>query len=524
MEVDAAQYASISLEMLRNGSYLQVFHRNADYLDKPPMLFWLAVLSFKIFGVSTWAYKLPAVLALIAGIYATFRLGKILYNSKIGVYAALILATTQALFLITNDVRTDGILLAFCVLAIWQYIEYQYNKKIYSLFLSGIFLAAALMSKGPIALIIFLSAIGTNFLVHKNWKGIFDFKWFFYFLFVLMLLLPMCYGLYQQFDLHPEKFVYDLKGPSGIKFFFWTQSFGRITGDIYWANYTSIFTFLHTFLWDFQPWALLAIIAFVYKLSRLKNAVLGNSNEEFLSLGAFLFPFISLSLSKFRLPHYIFPLFPYMSIILAQFISEKFDTLKNKRLLLNFQFGLLHVFYTALIVSYFYFFGINNYPAPIILLIGIVVFYYVFFDKKLTSSTKILMISIITSIAFAFNMSVYFYPQLLEYQSESKLGKEIGRGKIDREKVYCLNTTGHSLDFYGGKIFKNIDTLQVKFLPKGSLVFADEIGKNTLISQQEYIIKRIFEDYPVTQLNINFLKKSTRNKKVKFQYLLEKVK
>ena len=63
MEVDAAQYVSISLEMFRNGSYLKVFHRNADYLDKPPMLFWLAVLSFKVFGVSTWAYKLPAVLA-----------------------------------------------------------------------------------------------------------------------------------------------------------------------------------------------------------------------------------------------------------------------------------------------------------------------------------------------------------------------------------------------------------------------------------------------------------------------------
>jgi 4-amino-4-deoxy-L-arabinose transferase-like glycosyltransferase len=41
MDVDAAQYASIALEMTQNGSWLQVMHRGTDYLDKPPLLFWL---------------------------------------------------------------------------------------------------------------------------------------------------------------------------------------------------------------------------------------------------------------------------------------------------------------------------------------------------------------------------------------------------------------------------------------------------------------------------------------------------
>jgi hypothetical protein len=37
MNVDAAQYASISQEMLRNHSYLQVMDLQYDYLDKPPL-------------------------------------------------------------------------------------------------------------------------------------------------------------------------------------------------------------------------------------------------------------------------------------------------------------------------------------------------------------------------------------------------------------------------------------------------------------------------------------------------------
>src|SRR6187549_2480350 len=42
MEIDAAQYAAIAREMADTGNYLQVYHRGQDYLDKPPLLFWIS--------------------------------------------------------------------------------------------------------------------------------------------------------------------------------------------------------------------------------------------------------------------------------------------------------------------------------------------------------------------------------------------------------------------------------------------------------------------------------------------------
>jgi 4-amino-4-deoxy-L-arabinose transferase-like glycosyltransferase len=62
METDAAQYASISAEMARTGEYLQVKHRHENYLDKPPLLFWLSSVSIDILGNKAWAYKLPSLL------------------------------------------------------------------------------------------------------------------------------------------------------------------------------------------------------------------------------------------------------------------------------------------------------------------------------------------------------------------------------------------------------------------------------------------------------------------------------
>src|SRR5207344_2558843 len=88
MDVDAAQYASISREMLQNHRYLEVLHRGNNYLDKPPLLFWLAVLSFKIFGVSNFACKLPTFLFTLLGVYSTYRIANLLYNRNAGILAA----------------------------------------------------------------------------------------------------------------------------------------------------------------------------------------------------------------------------------------------------------------------------------------------------------------------------------------------------------------------------------------------------------------------------------------------------
>jgi 4-amino-4-deoxy-L-arabinose transferase-like glycosyltransferase len=46
MDVDAAQYASISREMSVTGSVLKIYNGGREYLDKPPLLFWLSSALF----------------------------------------------------------------------------------------------------------------------------------------------------------------------------------------------------------------------------------------------------------------------------------------------------------------------------------------------------------------------------------------------------------------------------------------------------------------------------------------------
>ena len=112
MDNDSAHHADIALHMYLTGDYVSLVDHAGDYLDKPHLHFWLSAFSYKVFGVTTFAYKLPSFLFTILGTYSTYRLGKSLYDNEVGKLAALIIASSFAYILANNDVRMDAMLTA----------------------------------------------------------------------------------------------------------------------------------------------------------------------------------------------------------------------------------------------------------------------------------------------------------------------------------------------------------------------------------------------------------------------------
>ena len=110
MEIDSVQYANISREMLLNKNFLQVYDQGKDYLDKPPLLFWVNALSMYIFGINDIAFRIPSILLAVLAIYSTYKFTLLYYIKEIALLAALVLASSQAMFLITHDLRTDTML------------------------------------------------------------------------------------------------------------------------------------------------------------------------------------------------------------------------------------------------------------------------------------------------------------------------------------------------------------------------------------------------------------------------------
>ena len=218
MDNDSAHHANIALHMYLSRDYINLVDAGKDYLDKPHLLFWLCAFSYKIFGVTTFAYKLPTFLFTILGTYSTYRLGKALYDHEVGKLAALIVASSFAYILANNDVRMDAILTACVAFASWQGVEFIQQKKVLNAVGLALGLGLGFDTKGHIA--VFTPAIGLLFyiLFRRHWKIFWNWKWLIAIICFAAFISPVVYCYYVQYNLHPEKIVRGQDHIDGIKF------------------------------------------------------------------------------------------------------------------------------------------------------------------------------------------------------------------------------------------------------------------------------------------------------------------
>lgn len=197
MEIDAAQYASISDQILHNNSFLEIKHRHTEYLDKPPLLFWLSAITIKLFGVNSFAFKIPSVLSLILAAYSIYKFSTIYYSKKTAWMAAIILMNCQAFFIMSHDCRTDNLLIGFSCLAIWKITSYIENRRFTELIIGFFAIGFAMLAKGPLGLIFPGFTLGAILFTKNNIKAL-NWKWLIGLPIIALVLLPMSIGLYTQ--------------------------------------------------------------------------------------------------------------------------------------------------------------------------------------------------------------------------------------------------------------------------------------------------------------------------------------
>ncbi len=525
MDIDAAQYAAISREMLASGNYLQVYEHGKDYLDKPPLLFWFTSLAFYLFGISNVAYRIFPILFTVLGAYATYGLGKLYYSERVGKMAAFLLLSSQAFFLIHHDVRTDTMVTDSIIFAIWQIALFEEKKKLTNLFLGFVGIGLAMLAKGPIGLMVPVLAFVAHFVGKGSWYSFLRWQWILGLAIVALMLAPMCYGLYQQFDMHPEKVVNGGTNKSGLYFYFWSQSFGRLTGQNDFINTASepeiqdpLF-FVHTFLWSFLPWALLAFPAFFFK------------PKEFLTLGGTILPFIALSFSKYKLPHYIYVIFPLVAIVMARYVEWLLDTENPKtKIFYRWSAGLQIFTSVVLWVLLFllggYCFPIQSYFvwACLGLALGATI-HFIF--KSQNRFEQLILPAFFTIIGVNFMLNAHLYPTLAAYQSGSQMGRFAREAGIDAKRFYVFSDSYHqSMDFYYRDYLQTIPNFaKLPELAQAGKCYVYITHENLdALQKQAGITVKILKQTPlfhITTLTPEFINPATRAKAVRQAYICE---
>jgi len=523
MEIDSVQYANISREMLQNKSFLQIFDQGKDYLDKPPMLFWLSSLSMYFFGINDFAFRLPSILMAILAIYSTYKFTLLYYSNEIAILAALVLASTQAMFLITHDVRTDTMLMAWVILAIWQFAIWLNNRKWHSLIIAFSAVAFGMMTKGPIALMVPIFSFVPHMLIHRNFKMLFRWEYLVGLIIIIILLIPMDIGLYQQFDLHPEKVMYEKTGTSGIRFFYWTQSFGRITGESVWHENDDFFFLFQNLLWGFLPWTLFLISGLISECTRIiRTKFIINKNEEWIVLPGFLITYTALGISNYQLPHYIYVVLPFTAIIAAKSLYSLVINWENKffKNVINGINIFIYILVLAILLVLLLFTFNTNIYFVIASLSVMSIFFLILMLKKIGAIPKVIQFALFTIITTNLLLTIFFYPTLLEFQLGNAVTKVIRQKNIDKTKFYLYQVYyERSLDFYSNHSFQQVESLN-------SLKSNDYVlVKNELINQELLTNFNKIEQvstFHVSTLNAEFLNPKTRESALTIYSIFQK--
>lgn len=515
--VNAAKYAQVGREILDSGDWVNLTIAGEAYDQKPPLLFWLAALTFQIFGLSVPAYKLAVILFSFLGLYSTFRLGKLLFNKETGFFATLFWGSSLAFLHFHNDIHTDTLMVNFIVFSVWQFMAYFEYKKWQQFTFGAIGIGLAMLTKGPVGLLIPAFVIGSKLLLNKQWSEIFHWRWILALLIIGIMILPAMIGLINQFGLE------------GIKFYFWTNNIGRVSGSYRGSN-TDYFFYLHTSLYLLLPWTIFVLFAFFYEFRQiLKNILRNNQTPSMPILISIILFVVILSLAKQKNPHYILSALPFIYILTAKWVvmwnNDAPSKLVNRVLeIINKTIALLLTVFLLLITLYvypekriIYWFVYTAFFIPII--------YLVF--RKLNLKKQILIL-IFSSSLLLLTVNYSTLPAMLQFHTS-----------IDAARTFNEEApSGATLSIYGnearlwnlflystapGRYFVTDNDLKQNFPKSGSWIYTSENGYHELLDLgiELEIVKVYTQHRSLTRQSIGFLNPKTRGKRFQTMYLVE---
>jgi 4-amino-4-deoxy-L-arabinose transferase-like glycosyltransferase len=318
---DEPRYAQVAREMLARNDFVTPILYGHPWLEKPALYYWRAMFSFREFGIHDWSARLPSAsfaFTLIVLIYLHMRR----FRPGGQLDAALITASCAGIIAFSRGASTDMQLAApFCIGMLGWYAWYETDSKFW-LFDLYFFVGAATLAKGPIAPFMAVAIIFSFAALRREWSLLRRSIWIPGLILYLAMVLPWFIAVQRA-------------NPIFLRVFFLEHNLERFATDLY-KHEQGAWYYLPVMLLGLTPWAVIATAALVdavqgsfaeWRARRAKNRYIGHHRAgdafpEFLVLWA-LFPIIFFSFSKSKLPGYVLPSLPALTILAGDYLNRK---------------------------------------------------------------------------------------------------------------------------------------------------------------------------------------------------------
>lgn len=305
---DELRYAEIPREMIVNHDYIVPTINGVKYLEKPPLFYWMQVASIKIFGLHEFNLRLATLWMAVLGVAATYLFTAKIYSRQTAWFAALILSSMSLYFAMAHVITLDMTVSVFITLSLYAFFLAIKNQSCTAMLLGFLASAAAMMTKGLIAVIFPGLILGIWITLFQRWHQI---QWrhvVLGFLIFIALVAPW-HLLLQQ------------RAPEFLHFYFVEQQLLRYTTTIA-HRYQPFYFYLPVLVLGTLPWSYFLPKALFFLKKSYWRHRRQYENSWFFWLW-FLSIFLFFSASDSKLIPYVLPGLPPLAILIAHYLTQQ---------------------------------------------------------------------------------------------------------------------------------------------------------------------------------------------------------
>ncbi len=166
---DEINFAESAREMIESKDYLTVQINYVPFQEKPPLFIWMQAASMKAFGINEFAARFPNAMCGILTLLLLFDIGRKLGDNRFGLTWVFLYGGSMLPFLYFKSGIIDPWFNLFIFLGIYRFYIFMKSgrQRLLNLAGSAAFVGLGILTKGPVALLVFILTIGIYLLIHR---------------------------------------------------------------------------------------------------------------------------------------------------------------------------------------------------------------------------------------------------------------------------------------------------------------------------------------------------------------------
>jgi 4-amino-4-deoxy-L-arabinose transferase-like glycosyltransferase len=321
LEPEEVRYAEIPRQMLHADRWVVPLLHGQDYLDKPPLFYWLIMGSYRVFGVHDWATRLVAGLVGVLTVAVVYGWARRALGPRAALAAGLVLCLTPEFIYRGRMVTPNGLLGLFTTAALacgqlsrLRLSDSSSSHKRLLWLLAAAFTGLGLLTKGPVALALVVPPLVMIGWLDRRLARVGVVGWLTFVAVAAAVAAPWYVAV-------------SLRCPEFVAYFFWFHNVVRFTAPFDHAK--PIWFYLPQLAMGLLPWTLL-LIPLARLLGRRRWSVASRRPGALgfaILTAAWGLLFFSLAGSKRAV--YLVPLLPPLALALGCYLDL---TLPSRRL------------------------------------------------------------------------------------------------------------------------------------------------------------------------------------------------